>query len=202
MREEMTQQDLSERFALIENMIAEGRRKCASWGWSFLLWGIAYYVAIAWSVYGGPSRGWIAWPVTMITAGVLTSVLASRLKRSRPSTTLGRAVSAIWGTMGTVLFLVLMALGISGRADLHLIVAIAAAMLAVANGVSSIILRWKMQFVCALVWLATALGACFTTTNMQSAILSLGAIFFCQIVFGVYAMILDMRSNRRVASHA
>lgn len=190
-------QDLKERIDLIENMIAEGRRKCEGWGWSFLLWGIAYYVAIAWSTFGGAEKGLIAWPVTMIAAGILTGVLASRIKRRRPSTTLGRSISAIWAVMGAVLFLVLMALGLSGRADLPLIVAIAGAMLAVANGVSSIVVRWKMQFICALVWLATAVGACFTTTNTQIAILSLTAIFFCQIIFGIYAMTLEARRRRQ-----
>ena len=197
MPNETTERDLKERLELIENMIAEGRRKCESWGWAFLLWGIAYYVAIAWSALGSAAWSWIAWPITMIAAGILTGVLASRVKRNQPATNLGRAMSAIWSVMGTVLFLVLMAVGLSGRADLHLIVAIAGGMLAVANGISSIILRWKMQFACALVWLATAVGACFTTTNTQIAVLSLSAIFFCQIVFGIYAMTLDARRRKQ-----
>jgi hypothetical protein len=199
MDNETTTQELKERLDLIESMIAEGRRKCESWGWTFVLWGVAYYIAIAWSAYG---KSPLAWPVTMIAAGIVTAIFASRGKRSRPGTTVGRALSAVWGAMGVALFLVLMALGLSGRADLHLIVAIAGAMLAVANGASSIILRWKMQFVCALVWLAAAMAACYTTTDMQLAVLSLGTIFFCQIVFGVYMMILEARRNRRVASHA
>jgi hypothetical protein len=199
--ENLTTQELKERLDLIENMIAEGRRKCEGWGWTFVLWGVAYYVAIAWSTWSTSTGNWLAWPVTMIAAGILTSVLATRVKRSRPGTTVGRAISAIWGVMGTVLFLVLMALGVSGRVDLHLIVAVAAAMLAVANGACSIILRWKMQFACALVWLGTAIGGCFAT-DTQLAALSLGAIFFCQIVFGVYMMILEARRNRQVASHA
>ena len=45
--------DLNERLNLIEAMIAEGRRKTESWGWTFLLWGVAYYVAIGWVALGG-----------------------------------------------------------------------------------------------------------------------------------------------------
>ena len=46
------EQELKDRLSLIENMIAEGRRTTSSWGWVFVLWGVAYYVAIAWSTWG------------------------------------------------------------------------------------------------------------------------------------------------------
>jgi len=190
--------DLRDRLDLMERMIAEGRRSTQRWSWSFLLWGLAYYIAIAWSAF---DKSWLAWPVTMIAASVVTGVLAGRIHRNHPGTTIGRALSAVWSVMGIVLFVVLMALGISGRADLHLIVAIAAAMLAVANGISSVILRWKMQYACAFVWLATAVGACFAS-DMQLAILSLAAIFFCQFVFGIYGMILESRRQKQGAVHA
>ena len=35
------QQDLNDRLTLIETMIAEGRRSTESWGWTFVLWGVA-----------------------------------------------------------------------------------------------------------------------------------------------------------------
>lgn len=184
--------NLNDRLTLIETMIAEGRRSTQRWSWVFLLWGVAYYVAIAWSVWG---RSALAWPVTMIAAALVTGIGRSRVRRHQPSTTLGRAMGAIWGVMGTVLFIVLMALGLSGRADWHVSVAIAGAMLAVANGISGILLRWKMQLASALVWVALAVGACFTS-DTQTAILSLAAIFFCQIVFGIYAMVLEAHRRR------
>jgi peptidoglycan/LPS O-acetylase OafA/YrhL len=59
---------------------------------------------------------------------------------------------------------------------------------------SAIILKWKMQFACAVVWLLSAVAACFGTEE-QAAIAFLAATFFCQIVFGIYAMILE--SQRR-----
>jgi hypothetical protein len=190
--------ELKERLSLIESMIAEGRRTTESWGWTFVLWGVAYYIAIAWASWG---RSNLAWPVTMIAAAIVTSVFASRITRGQPGTTVGRVMSAIWSVMGTVLFVVLMALGFSGRADLHLIVAIVGAMLATANGISSIVIRWKMQFACAVVWLALAVGACFTT-DMQTGMLSLAAIFFCLIVFGIYGIVLESRRQSRSANHA
>ena len=74
-------QELNDRLNLIETMIAEGRQKTESWGWTFVLWGIAYYVAIAWATLGHSN---LAWPVTMIGTSILTAVVASR-KSSRAS---------------------------------------------------------------------------------------------------------------------
>lgn len=185
--------ELRERLNLIESMIAEGRHSTQRWAWVFLLWGVAYYIAIAWSVWGHSD---LAWPVTMIVAAIATGIGSSRLRRGQPGCAIGRTLCAIWAVMGTVLFIILMVLGLSGHSNLLVVVAIAGAMLAVANGISSIVLRWKMQFACALIWLALAISACFAT-EMQIAISSLAAIFFCQIVFGIYAMAQESRHRKQ-----
>ena len=52
MQDHTTEQELKDRLSLIESMIAEGRRKTEGWGWTFVLWGVAYYLAMAWSVWG------------------------------------------------------------------------------------------------------------------------------------------------------
>ena len=109
------EQELKDRLSLIEKMIAEGRRTTESWGWTFVLWGVAYYVAIVWSMFG---KSMVAWPVTMVGASVLMGVLISRKRGRQPGTTIGRAMSAIWVGMGISMFTVLMALGMSGRYDL------------------------------------------------------------------------------------
>jgi hypothetical protein len=75
--------------------------------------------------------------------------------------------------------------------------AIIGGMLGVANLASAIILKWKMQFACAAVWLGAAAAGCFGTEN-QAGIAFLTAIFFGQIVFGVYAM---LRNARRRGQH-
>jgi hypothetical protein len=186
------EQDLKDRLSLIETMIAEGRRTTESWGWTFVLWGVAYYVAIAWSTLG---HGTLAWPVTMVAAGVLTAVLSSRSASRRPETTIGRAMMAIWLGMGISTFAVMLSLGIGGRLDLHIGVAIVGAMLGAANATSSIILKWKMQFACAVVWWAATVASVFGSDS-QASIEFLAAIFFCQIVFGIYAMILDARRHK------
>jgi hypothetical protein len=193
MTDEMDAGELHDRLKLIENMVAEGRRSTESWGWSFVLWGVAYLGATAWASWG---RSNLAWPVTMIAAAMVTGVAIARTKRGRPETTLGRALGSIWSAMGIALFVVLMSLMMSGRYDTHVFVAIIGAMLGMANAASSFILKWKMQFACAMVWLAAAVAACFGTEN-QAGIAFLAATFFCQIVFGIYAMICEARRNRQ-----
>jgi hypothetical protein len=197
------EQDLKDRLSLIESMIAEGRRKTESWGWTFVLWGVAYYVAIAWSTFG--HTVW-AWPVTMVAAGILTGVLASRATAHQPETTIGRAMLAIWVGMGCSAFIVMMSLGVAGKLDMHTGIAIIGTLLGAANATSSIVLKWKMQFACAVVWWASAVAAVFTSDSVTS-ISFLVALFFCQILFGIYGMVRESRQHKTIgagqgASHA
>ena len=198
MTENVPNFELADRLNLIESMIAEGRGSTQRWAWTFLLWGVAYYIAIAWAAWG---QGWLAWPVTMVAAAIVTGVVASRVRHNQPGTTIGRALGAVWSVMGTVLFVTLMALSFAGRTEIHAVVAFICAMLAMANGISGIILRWKMQVASALIWLAAGVGACFVS-GWPLAILSLAAIFFCQIVFGIYGMVLESHRRSRSAAHA
>jgi hypothetical protein len=203
--ENQTHQDLTERLDLIENMLAEGRRKTESWGWTFVLWGLAYFIAIAWSTWGQSLSLWgsrnLAWPVTMIAAFFLTMAIGIRRGKGQPSTMIGRGIVSIWICVSVSMMLIFPALSIAGRLDAHGFAAIIAAMLGIANGASGLILRWKMQFACAVIWWITAAAACFGS-DAQLAIVFLSALFLCQIVFGVYAMTLEARRNRQVASHA
>jgi hypothetical protein len=199
------EQELKDRLSLIENMIAEGRRGTESWGWVFVLWGVAYYVAILWSStsFLGPiwGRQYLAWPVTMTLTCVLTIVIGTRKQGTRPSTTISRAIAAMWMAMGISMFVLLLSLGLSGRGDQQVFIAVIAAMLGTTNAASSFILRWKMQFACALVWWAAAVVSLFVNIT-QSSIVFLLAIFFCQIVFGIYGMIAEGRERKQGASHA
>jgi hypothetical protein len=109
MQDQTSAQDLKDRLDLIESMIAEGRRNTESWGWTFLLWGVAYYVAIAWAGWGQHASIWghshVAWPVTMIVAFVLTIVIGFGKGRAQPGTTVGRAIASIWISMGISMLL-------------------------------------------------------------------------------------------------
>jgi len=200
MQNETTTRDLKDRLALIEAMIAEGRRTTESWGWAFVLWGAAFYIAIAWATWGHTAR---AWPVTMAAAVVVTVVLASIKTRHEAETTLGRAVGSVWLALGISIFLLFISLGVAGKlTDPHLFIAVTSGMLGMANAASALILRWKVQFGCAIIWWAAAVAGCFGTES-QSTIVFLTAIFICQIVFGVYGMVCEHRAkSHRGTAHA
>jgi hypothetical protein len=194
--------ELTERLELIANMMAEGRRSTTRWAWSIVLWGVAFYVAIAWSsgLFGGPIWGqhYMAWPVTMIGTWLLTWTLAGRMRKSAkaPMTTMRRAIMSIWVAMGISMFALLVPLGLSGRGDQQVCVAVVATLLGTANAASGILVKWKAQIACAVVWWLASAASLFGTVT-QSTIAFLAAIFFCQIVFGIYAMILESREQRR-----
>jgi hypothetical protein len=214
MDDRINTEDLKERLGLIEDMLAEGRKSTESWGWVFLLWGVAYCIAIAWASWGGSPSIWghsylfigsvrsgLAWPVTMICAVIVTLAIGLRKGRPRTATFLVRAIVAIWIAVGIAMLLIFPAFGFTGRLDEHSFVAIIAAMLGVANGASGMILRWKTQMGCACVWWITSIAACFGSLAQLTA-LFLAAIFVCQILFGIYAMVLESRRCRHEIAHA
>lgn len=200
MTDQINEHELNDRLNLIESMIAEGRRRTENWGWAFALWGVVYYVAITWSAWS--HNGW-AWPVTVLVGVAATIAVASSKSGDHPKTTLGRATGSIWIGTGISMFVLFFALGVSGRlTDQHLFAAVASAMLGMANGASAILLRWKVQLACAIVWWAAAAGASFGSDS-QSLVVFLVAIFLCQIVFGIYGSIAQARKNNpRVPAHA
>ncbi len=193
--------DLKDRLNLIESMIAEGRRSTGRYGWTFVLWGVAYYVAIVWSTLG---HNGLAWPITMLAAVLLMVVIRRRqriLAGLPPITTMNRAIWSIWISMGISMFVLLDALGFSGRVDWRISTAVACTLIGAANGASSLALKWKPQFACAVVWWTTAVICCFGTET-QSAIASMVALFLCQIVFGGWLMIVESAERRKAALHA
>jgi hypothetical protein len=196
------EQELKDRLSLIESMIAEGRRTTGSWAWIFVFWGVAYYVAIAWTAYNHWPWAWlVTMGVAWVTCWALIRNQRKNQPRQRPATTVGRAIHAIWTTMGVSLVLLLPALGFSGRFNQHVFVAIVAAMLGLANGASGMIVRWKAQIASGMVWWAASVAACFGS-DTQCVVVFMLAIFFGQIVFGIYALIVEARLRKLEASHA
>jgi hypothetical protein len=194
--------ELKDRISLIESMIAEGRRTTESYGWFFVLWGVAYYVAIAWSILG--HNPW-AWVITMTIAWLLMmAILWYKTKQQtekNPSTRAGRSISAIWTAMGISMMMLFPAMGISGQFTPQMFVAVAGAMLGTTNAASGMILKWKAQISCAMVWWAASVVACFASVT-QCTIVFLVAIFLCQIVFGIYLIIAESSQRGKVALHA
>ena len=100
--------ELRERLDLMQRMINEGRRKQESWGWTFVLWGVAYYVAFFWAWLGSFP---LAWPITMTAGGILTFIGFSRRQYQVPETTIGRAIASIWIATGSSMFILFDAMG-------------------------------------------------------------------------------------------
>ncbi len=199
MESEQSTQELKDRLDLIERMLTEGRRTTENWGWAFVLWGVAYYAALAWSARG---RSEWAWPVTMLIAVIATIVITSLRSGRSPKSTLGLAIGSVWISLGISMFLLFFALGVKGKlADPHVFLATMSAMLGMANGASGLMLRWKAQLVCAGLWWATAVATSFGGVA-YSTMVFVGAIFLCQIVFGVYAMIPATHRQPRGPAHA
>ena len=198
MTEDPNNQELRERLELIESMLLAGRRKTESWGWTFLLWGIAFYVAIAATHF---THSGLSWPVTMTSTGLITWVIASRFKKSHPGTAMGRVMCAIWISLGASMFVLLISMAVNRMLYPRESFSIVCTLLGMANAISGITLRWKMQMACAVVWWAAAIAACFLTEH-QGFVIFLLAIFFCQIVFGIYAMICDAKRRNAGSSHA
>lgn len=191
---EMNQMEIRDRIALIESMMSAGRKKTEAWGWSFVLWGVAYYVATGWAARSHSS--W-AWPVTMVVAAALTAVVPVMRRREtgRCETMMGRAVGAVWIGTGSALFLVCMVLGISGHAEQHALLTTVQGFLGAANVISALILRWRVQLLVGILWWVAAGVTSFVSAE-QAAYIFLTAIFLCQIVFGVYMMAGEAASMR------
>lgn len=190
--EQANQQDLQERFELIEKMMLEARRTTEYWGWNFVLWGTAYLIAIAWSALGRVPN--LAWPVTMIAAGVATVVIAGKKAHGRPETVLGRAMKAIWRSMGFALCIFCFSTLATGHWDTHISVAAIECFLGAANIAGGILLRWRLQTSVGLLWWAAAIASCFVTPN-QVGLIFIAVIFVGMIGFGLYLMLLESRAK-------
>lgn len=195
-------EEIRDRLSLMESMVLEGRRSTERWGWLFVLWGVAYYVAIAWSVEA--RFGW-AWPITVVAAVLISGVIRRARGMGHARTQVSRAIGSVWAAFGISIFLLLMTLALSRQlTSAPVAFAIIAAMLGMVNGASAMILRWNLQMACAVVWWVAAVLCCFEKfLVLDTPVVFLAAVFFCQIVFGVYCMMLDGRvATAQRQSHA
>jgi len=194
-----TQTELLSRLDLIESMVREGRRRTEYWGWNFVLWGAAYLIAIGWSHTSLKPQ--IAWPVTMIAAWILTMALAGRKKKGTPKTPISRAVGAIWIAVASAIFIFCFAAGSSGHAEMHIFWTGIEILLGVANCASSLVLRWRAQFLMALVWWISAVATSFVSVQAIIPIV-IADTFICLIGFGLYLMYCERRDRQRRERYA
>lgn len=191
----MPEGELAERLALIESMMRAGRKSTEYWGWNFLLWGVAYVIAVAWSSLlpqaGGPG---VAWMVTMIFAVLLTVMVARRRGRHQPQTDTSRSLMAIWTAVGTGIFVFAVPVAATRHMEGHAFVAAIEVLLGVAHVASGITLRWPTQVAVGGVWWAAAIASCFVSDG-TTGILFLAATLICNIGFGIYLMIRESRDK-------
>lgn len=194
---QMNEQEIGERIALIESMMRAGRKSTEEWGWNFLLWGIAYFVAVAWSSYLPHAGGaMLAWPITMIFAVLLTIGIARRRTHGKPRTEKSRALQAIWTAMGCGIFVFAFPVAFSGHWQAQSFMAAIEVMLGIAHVASGSFLRWTAQIVVGALWWAAAIASCFVDAT-SVAYIFLAATFVCMICFGVYLMIRESRDKAR-----
>jgi hypothetical protein len=193
----INERELTERITLIESMMQAGRKSTEEWGWNFLLWGVAYFIAVGWSSYlphgGGPL---LAWPITMIFAVLLTIAIARSRRQNKPRTEKSRALQAIWTAMGFGIFVFAFPVAFSGHYQAQSFIAAIEVMLGIAHVASGSFLRWPTQIVVGALWWVAAITSCFVSGN-SIAYVFLAATFVCNIAFGIYLMIRESRDKAR-----
>jgi hypothetical protein len=188
-----TRDDLLQRVALMETMIAEGRKSTARFGWIFVMWGLIYFVAMGWVVLL-PFKDW-AWPVC-VTIGILIGIFRTRQMRATGATgnERSRSIGAVWQAMCIAIILYVTAAGVSGHGEQPAYYAAVFFFVGLAHGISAGILRWGVQGLVALIWWGCGIALFFFNTRNEVLFIFLAAAFFGMILFGLYAMWLERKS--------
>lgn len=194
-----TRDDLVQRVALMETMIAEGRQSTARYGWVFVMWGLLYIAAVGWMLYLPFAN--LAWPVC-IAAGIVAVVVSeSRRKRVEGCENLkSRSVGAVWTSMGMAITLFVVAAAVSHHWETACFAAILF-FIGLAHCASAMILRWGMQGLAAAVWCGCGVASFFFTTSSEWIGIFLAASFFGNVLFGLYAMMLERRRAGAPVQH-
>jgi hypothetical protein len=199
----ITREDLIQRVALMENMIAEGRQSTARFGWLFVLWGVIEIAGMAWQGNEAPSK-WI-WPVT-VAVGLILQFAGFALRRNRGiacSTNLkARSIGAVWSMMGLAASLYCFTGTFLHDAGQISFFAAIFMLVGLAHATSAVILRWAAQGFVAAVWWAGGLAAFLVPREYDSS-LFMAEMVFGMVGFGLYAMWLDRRRpTAQVPHHA
>jgi len=191
-----TRDDLIQRIALMEAMIAEGRRSTARCGWYFILWGVVNLTGIGWQL-SRPHFGWV-WPNCLAAGNVLTLAGYLLQRRSAPAKCQSiqyRGVGAVWGMMGIAMTLYVgtalfehFTWQLSYLAALLMIVGLA-------HAISAMILRWRVQGAVAALWWIGGVAIFFCRTATPMLVIMLIEMCLGMVAFGAYAMMLERRDS-------
>lgn len=199
--DESNEISMQERLHLIESMIHEGRRSTDYWGWMFILWGVAYLIAIGWAYFLPHPQ--YSWPVVM-TLALLVSAGVSAWKRkrhSKPETTQSRALAGIWCSIAAAISLFVFAGSASGHFEFHMFLAGIEILIGAAHAASAFTLRWRPQFFIALVWWICGVVSYYVAIDHLIPVLIVGTLIG-NIGFGLYLMRRESTDRRLQVSHA
>jgi hypothetical protein len=187
-------EELVQRLALMESMIAEGRRSTARCGWIFVLWGLVDIAGMVWQVTK-PHSGWV-WPITIGTGALIQAVVISSQRKRGICDRLTpkmRSISGVWTMMGVALTLYCFSGIVSHNAFQTSYIAAIFMVVGMAHAISAWILRWTAQGLVAAVWWLGGVSVFFVPTENYFVPLFIGEMFFGMVLFGLYAMWLESR---------
>jgi hypothetical protein len=191
--------ELVQRLELMERMIAEGRRFTMRAGWIFVLWGLVDCVGYGWHSLQAHSQfvqTW-SWPICLGTGAVIT-LIGRTMQNRREGISKSRqcrSVEAVWGIMGITLAVYIASAMASHFSWQYSYVAGMMMILGMAHGISSVLLRWRVQGAVAAIWWAG--GAAVLFCNSRRAMNDIFLLEMClgMIAFGLYVMLLEHRQK-------
>jgi hypothetical protein len=196
-----TRADLLERVALMETMIAEGRRNTGRFGWIFILWGLICLSGVGWS-YLQPHSYWV-WPIVIGSGFLIQFAGIAKHRRSGhgPIENMkSRSVAAVWRMMAIATILYTVPASMQHKGQEMSYVAAIFMFLGLAHATSAMILRWKAQGVVAALWWAGGV-AMFYVPGDYVMVIYIAEMIFCMVLFGVYAMMLERRRTAGLVEH-
>ena len=193
----VTRDELVQRVALMEAMIAEGRQYTGRNAWIFVLWGLVDLTAWAWQNYSPHFGGPWAWPICLAAGVVLTFAGKMMQKSDKGYSRSGECsrVMAVWGMMGLAMGIYVASAMLTHFSWQYSYIAGLLMMLGMAHAISAMFLRWRMQGLVAAVYWAggVAIFACNSWRATNAIMLfEMGIVM---MLFGLYAMGREPRSG-------
>ncbi len=141
--------------------MSEGSIFYLIWGWAVLLAIIAQYALLEWS---GTEYHWVAWPVLMSLAGIVSAIVGrKRASRQKYVTFVDNTMAFLWGGFVIFLFAILFLSPTIGWANSYLLVI---GLYGLGTFVSGGVLRFRPLIIGGVI----SLGLCFTGILLRNSI--------------------------------
>ena len=186
----VTRDDLVQRVALMEAMIAEGRQYTGRNAWIFVLWGLVDLTAWAWQNYVPIFGGRWAWPICLAAGVVLTFSGKTMQKSDKGYSRSGECnrVMAVWGMMGLAMGIYVASAILTHFSWQYSYIAGLLTMLGMAHAISAMFLRWRIQGLVAAVYWAGGVAIFVCNSWRATNAIMLFEMGVVMILFGLYAM--------------